>query len=89
MQIFIHGISLQQNCSIQTINDLKKTDTTRSLYVILNNMFRITSKQYYLYQNTKIIRPSDEITLEDYKIESEATIYIHFRMGNAVPVKIK
>ena len=88
MQIFIQGISLQKNSNIQTINDLKKTDSTRSLYVILNNMFRIESEQYYLYKNTKILPVSDETTLKDYNIGKESTIQIHFRMGNAGPCKI-
>ena len=89
MQIFINGISLQKHCSIQTINDLKKTDSTRSLYVILNNMFRIDSEQYYLYKNTKILPVSDEATLQDYNISNASTIQLHFRMGNAGPCIIK
>ena len=89
MQIFIQGISLQKNSTLQTINDLKKTDSTRSLYVILNNMFRIESEQYYLYKNTKILPVSDEATLKDYNISNASTIHIHFRIGNTGPCIIK
>lgn len=89
MQIFIQGISLQKNSTLQTINDLKKTDSTRSLYVILNNMFRIESEQYYLYKNTKILPVSDEATLKDYNIGSASTIQLHFRMVNTGPCIIK
>ena len=35
MQIFIKGISRQKECSIQTINDMEETDSTRILYIIL------------------------------------------------------
>ena len=39
MQIFIKGISRQKGCNIQTINDMKESDSIRILYIILNNMF--------------------------------------------------
>ena len=89
MQVFIKGISTQKYSTIQTINDIKKTDSLRILYVILNNMFNLTTKHYYLYQNTKILPVTDDKTLEDYNIMKDTTIYIHFRLGNAGPVIIK
>ena len=81
MQIFIKGISRQNGCNIQTINDIEETDSTRILYIILNNMFGIHQKDYYLY-NSRILEFSNEKTLSAYGIEKESTIHIHFRMGS-------
>ena len=89
MQIFIKGISRQNGCNIQTINDIEETDSTRILYIILNNMFGLHQKYYYLYYNSKILEFSNEKTLGNYGIKKDSTINIHFRMGNAGPVKIK
>ena len=54
MQIFIKGISRKKGSSIQTINDMEETDSTRILYIILNNMFGIHQKDFYLY-NSRIL----------------------------------
>jgi len=86
MQIFIKGISLQKDCNIQTVNDVEKTDPTRKLYTKINNMFNITENHYYLYKGIKILPVSDEKKLEDYNIEQESTINIHFRLGNPVNI---
>ena len=85
MQIFIRGISLQKNCNIQTINDIKKTDSIKMLYTKINNMFNVTEDYYYLYQGNKIFPVSDE-KLEDYNIGKESTINIHFRLGNSINI---
>ena len=86
MQIFIKGISLQKDCNIQTVNDVEKTDPTRKLYTKINNMFNITENHYYLYKGIKILPVSDGKKLEDYNIEHESTINIHFRLGNPVNI---
>ena len=86
MQIFIKGISLQKDCNIQTINGIKKTDSIKMLYTKINNMFNVTEDYYYLYQGIKILSVSDEKKLEDYNIEHESTINIHFRLGNPVNI---
>lgn len=86
MQIFIKGISLQKDCNIQTINGIKKTDSIKMLYTKINNMFNVTEDYYYLYQGIKILPVSDEKKLEDYNIEHESTINIHFRLGNPVNI---
>jgi len=80
MQIFIKGISRQSNGTITTINGLEESDTVRTLYLIISNMFNIDTKKYYLYYQ-KIIKFSEQETLEDYKISKDSTISIHFRMG--------
>jgi hypothetical protein len=86
MQIFIKGISRQKGCNIQTINDIEETDSTRILYIILNNMFGLQQKDYYLH-NSKILEFSNKKTLADYEIGKDSTLNIHFRIGNARPVK--
>ena len=87
MQIFIKGISRQKGCSIQTINDMEESDSTRILYIILNNMFGIHQKDYYLY-NSRILEFSNEKTLADYKIEKDSTINIHFRMASRISTSV-
>ena len=87
MQIFIKGISRQKGCNIQTINNIEETDSTRILYIILNNMFGLHQKNYYLH-NSKILEFSNEKTLADYEIGKDSTINIHFRIGNAGPVNL-
>jgi len=82
MQVFIKGISRQKGCNIQTINDIEETDSVRILYIILNNMFGMHQKDYYLYA-PKILEFSNEKTLSDYGIGKDSTIHIHFRMASA------
>jgi|TARA_B110000971_G_scaffold215001_1_gene247805 hypothetical protein len=86
MQIFIRGISLQKYCNVQTINNIKKTDSTRTLYTMINNMFTVTEDYYYLYQGNNIFPVSDEKKLEDYNIGNESTINIHFRLGSPINI---
>tara|TARA_B110000977_G_scaffold196179_1_gene276041 strand:- start:131 stop:391 length:261 start_codon:yes stop_codon:yes gene_type:complete len=85
MQLFIRGISLQKDSNIQTINDMKKTDSTRMLYATINNMFDITEDCYYLYQGNKILAVTDK-KLEDYNIGKDSTINIHFRLGKPINI---
>jgi hypothetical protein len=68
-----------KNCSILTINDIEKTDSIRTIYLIINNMFNISFKDYYLL-HSNILRHNTNKTLADYNIVSESTIHIHFRM---------
>ena len=55
MQIFIRGISIYKTCNTQTINDIENTDSVRTLYLILNNMFKLNFEHYYLYYQSKIL----------------------------------
>tara|TARA_B100001287_G_scaffold250827_1_gene231618 strand:- start:444 stop:710 length:267 start_codon:yes stop_codon:yes gene_type:complete len=80
MQIFIRGISIYKTCNTQTINDIEKTDSVRTLYLILNNMFRLDFDNYYLYYQSKVLDHKSSKKLEDYNIEKESTIDIHFRL---------
>tara|TARA_B100000676_G_scaffold89549_1_gene89287 strand:- start:87 stop:350 length:264 start_codon:yes stop_codon:yes gene_type:complete len=86
MQIFIRGISIYKTCNTQTINDIENTDSVRTLYLILNNMFRLNFEHYYLYYQSKILDYKSNKKLADYNIEKESTIDIHFRLNP--PVKI-
>jgi hypothetical protein len=85
MQIFIKGISHRTNTTITTINGIDDTDSTRMLYVIINNMFGISQDIYYL-QFKKILSFSDK-TLAEYGIGKESTIHLHFRTGKACNIK--
>ena len=87
MQIFIRGISMYSTCNTQTINDIEKTDSIRTLYLILNNMFRLDFDHYYLHYQSKVLDHKSIKKLEDYNIQKESTIDIHFRL-NPTPVEI-
>ena len=88
MQIFIRGISMYSTCNTQTINDIENTDSIRTIYLILNNMFHLNFEHYYLHYQSKILDHKTNKKLEDYNIQREATIDIHFRCGST-PVKFK
>ena len=87
MQIFIRGISFYKPCNTQTINNIENTDTVRTLYLILNNMFNLDFEHYYLHYQSKILDHKTNKKLEDYNIQKESTIDIHFRL-NPTPVEI-
>ena len=87
MQIFIRGISIYKTCNTQTINDIENTDSVRTLYLILNNMFRLDFDHYYLHYQSKVLDHKSNKKLEDYNIQKESTIDIHFRL-NPTPVEI-
>jgi hypothetical protein len=82
MQLFIRGISIYTTCNTQTINDVEPTDSIRTLYLILNNMFNMSFQHYYLHYQSKILDPLTDKNLSDYGIEKESTIEIHFRNGS-------
>jgi hypothetical protein len=86
MQIFIKGISHRTHTTITTLNDVEETDSTRILYVLINNMFGISQKDYYLQFN-KILSFSDDKSLSDCGIVKESTVHLHFRMGDACNIK--
>ena len=81
MQIFIRGISIYKTCNTQTINDIEKTDSIRTLYLILNNMFRLDFDHYYLHYQSKVLDHKSNKKLEDYNIQKESTFEIHFRLN--------
>lgn len=87
MQLFIRGISIYKTCNTQTINDIENTDSVRTLYLILNNMFRLNFEHYYLYYQGKVLDHKSNKKLADYSIQKESTIDIHFRL-NPTPVEI-
>ncbi len=82
MQLFIRGISIYTTCNTQTINDVEPTDSIRTLYLILNNMFNMSFQHYYLHYQSKILDPLTDKNLSDYGIEKESTIETHFRNGS-------
>ena len=82
MQIFIRGISIYTTCNTQTINDIETTDSIRTLYLILNNMFNMSFQHYYLHYQSKILDHLTNKKLSDYGIVKESTIEIHFRNGS-------
>tara|TARA_B110000495_G_C22973272_1_gene571430 strand:- start:227 stop:466 length:240 start_codon:yes stop_codon:yes gene_type:complete len=79
MQIFIKGISRQEDCNTTTLNLIKTTDSVRTLYLIISNMFNIDPRDYYLHYNKILDVDSDKI-LQDYDISKESTINLHFRL---------
>tara|TARA_B100000902_G_scaffold74377_1_gene79341 strand:+ start:1730 stop:1999 length:270 start_codon:yes stop_codon:yes gene_type:complete len=79
MQIFIRGISIYTTCNTQTINDIETTDSIRTLYLILNNIFNMSFQHYYLHYQSKILDHLTNKKLSDYGIGKESTIEIHFR----------
>ena len=79
MQIFIKGISRQEDCNTTTLNLIKTTDSVRTLYLIISNMFNIDPRDYYLHYNKILDFDSDKI-LQDYDISKESTINLHFRL---------
>ena len=83
MQIFIKGISRYANCNITTLNLIKTSDSVRTLYLIISNMFNIEVQDYYLYYN-KILDFESDSLLQDYDIRKESTINLHFRFVNTV-----
>ena len=83
MQIFIKGISRYAHCNITTLNLMKKNDSVRTLYLIISNMFNIDTKDYYLYYN-KILDFDSDYLLQDYDIDKESTVHLHFRFVNTV-----
>jgi len=83
MQIFIKGISQYVNCNITTLNLIKTSDSIRTLYLIISNMFNIEVQDYYLYYN-KILDFDSDSLLQDYAIGKESTINLHFRFVNTV-----
>ena len=89
MQIFIRGISIYKTCNTQTINNIENTDTVRTLYLILNNMFNLDFEHYYLHYQSKILDHKTNKKLEDYNIQKESTIDIHFRLPGTTPVEFK
>lgn len=84
MQIFIKGISRYANCNITTLNLIKKSDSVRTLYLIISNMFNIDTTDYYLHYN-KILDFDSDSLLQDYDIRKESTINLHFRFGIESP----
>ena len=83
MQIFIKGISRYAGCNITTLNLMKTSDSVRTLYLIISNMFNIEVQDYYLYYN-KILDFDSDYLLQDYGIGKESTINLHFRFVNTV-----
>jgi len=83
MQIFIKGISRQEDCNTTTLNLIKTTDSVRTLYLIISNVFNIDPRDYYLHYNKILDFDSDKI-LQDYDISKESTINLHFRFVNTV-----
>jgi hypothetical protein len=83
MQIFIKGISRQQDCNTTTLNLIKTTDSVRTLYLIISNMFNIETTDYYLHYNKILYFDSNKL-LQDYDIGKDSTINLHFRFVNTV-----
>ena len=89
IQLFVTGVC-EKNSNRKTfvINELKSTDTIRSLKLIISNKFNVPYSLFYLNYSSKTL--AEEKILSDYNLESECCIRVVFRAGNNLkPVVIQ
>jgi len=83
MQIFI------RNTGHKTITiDIDETDTLRTLFVLINNLYNIPINYFYLTYAGKVLGPENyNISLIHFDIKKEATLNLHYR-SSGIPVII-
>ena len=79
MQLFISGMNSIKGFPTKTIvlNSINKTDTIRSIKLILANKYNLELELFYFIYAGKILE--SKYTIEKYNIFKESTLHIMFR----------